>query len=86
MIDNHLADIGTRIDLCVCVIHTSISLSELAEFEQYLTEQDTLMPLLQTTYYMKGGDKQLDLARQRLNALKNLLEIKKQEHERTQNP
>ena len=69
-----LTDVGRRIDKCFIYIKTNISLDELADFGQYIKEQETLMPLLQTTAYNNGGYEALELVKQRIESLKNLLE------------
>ena len=65
---------GRLINECFVHIKTTISLEELTEFQDYITEQDALMPLLQPTAYNNGGHAALKFVRQRAISLKNLLE------------
>ena len=69
-----LIRIGGLINECFAHIKATISLEELTEFQNYITEQDALMPLLQTTAYNNGGAVALNFVRQRATSLKNLLE------------
>ena len=69
-----LTDIGRRINECFVYVKENISLEELAEFQEYISEQEALMPLLQPTAWRNGGSKGLQLAGQRVKLLKNLLE------------
>lgn len=69
-----LTDIGRRINKCFMYLKANISLEELSEFEQYIEKEEVLMPLLLTTAYINGGSKALELVKQRVALLKNLLE------------
>lgn len=76
--NERLIGIGRRIEQCFIYVKGNISLNELAEFQKYLTEQETLMPLLQTTTYNSGGYDALELVKTRVEPLKNLLEAEEE--------
>lgn len=61
--------IEKRIDKCFAHLIATISLEELEEFQIYIAEQELLIPLLQAD--IAGG---LELVRQRVESLKNVLE------------
>ena len=69
-----LTDTGKRINECFECIKVRISLNELAEFLEYLTEREALMPLPQTDTFNSDGFDVLGLVRRRVESLKNLLE------------
>ena len=66
--------IGGRIADCFAFVKENISLEELAEFQKYMSQQEALLPLLQPTAYMSGGGNALELARQRVEPLRAMLE------------
>lgn len=72
---NELNNIGNRINLCISIVETTISIEELNEFQKYIDEQEAIFPLLNPTAYMAGGSDALSLANKRVKALKNLLKI-----------
>ncbi len=81
MEEKQLNDIAERINLiCVAVDdavdESELTVDELDEFESYLSQSETLGPLLNPTLYAHGGGfTMIDMARKRVEKIRYLLEV-----------
>lgn len=70
-----LEEIGTKINDAYIAVLQHITPQELNKFEDYLSTQEAMVPLLDPTGYMGGKDKMLTLCRQRVEKLKRFFEL-----------
>lgn len=80
MIEESMQEIGSRIgetftQIEMIIMITGLTLEDLKKFDAYLDNQDTMMPLINPTYWMKGGDKQIKEARERVEALRSIIPV-----------
>jgi len=74
-----LLEIGIKINNAIEAVWCSkLTIEELKRFEDYVRLQDTLTPLLDPTLYQKHS-KDFDKAKKRIELLKPIIQLKKEE-------
>jgi len=79
-----LTEIGDKICFCfnaitAAVKETGLTAEDLARFERYLDQQETMMPMTDPTQYMRGGQAAIELGQARAIAVKNCMLINEAE-------
>jgi len=73
---SELTVIGRQINHAISAVWNSgLSVKDLEKFEEYITHQETITPILNPTFIVKHGFKMFDEAKERIRLLKPILKL-----------
>lgn len=75
-----LTGIGKKVNNAIeAVWKSGLSIKEVEKFEDYITHQETILPITEPTLVLNGVFKILDRAKERLKLLKPIIQLKEKE-------
>jgi len=73
---SELTVIGRQINHAISAVWNSgLSVKDLEKFEEYITHQETITPILNPTFIVEHGFKMFDEAKERIRLLKSILKL-----------